>query len=153
MSIELAINLWDLDRTPVEVKKQLLSGALDLSSAIRVGAGEEDSAVMFICGLRKAALICDMLRSYDRSVNDPLARVYINRTYPLGEWVSVPSTVPLTIVHTLDNRKDLLLNPRVFPTEHRLIPPRYAAKPAARPAGDEPAARPNDAARPVGGEA
>ena len=115
MNVELAVNLWDVERIPAELQPTLLAGALNLDSAVRLGNGPEDTGLVFTCELLKAACICDMMRSHDRQVGDKPTRVYYNKG---RGWRSVPSGATLTIVRSYrKGERGVELNPLLFTAE------------------------------------
>lgn len=111
--VRLAVNLFDLhDRVPIVMRQKLMAGRLDLTRHIdmRFDRAKEadEAAVAFSCPLLEAAIICDWLRSNDRSVGDYPTRLYINRKV---SWTRIPSYIVLTEV--MDDGK-CRLNPEVF---------------------------------------
>ena len=111
--VRLAINLFDLhDRVPVVMRQKLLAGRLDLKRHIdmRFDRAKEadEAAVVFVCPLLEAAIICDWIRSNDRASGDYPTRLYIKRKV---SWTRIPSYVILTEVG--DDGK-CRLNPEEF---------------------------------------
>ena len=112
----LAIRLDDVDKLPPEVRVGLLAGRLDLDKILRVGQGEraEDiPAVEFTCPLLEAALVCDMVRSYNRKVGDSPSEVYLHRGNDQSRYVRVIYADTLTVVVA----GKPALNPKLFPKD------------------------------------
>lgn len=105
----LAVALADLDRVDPSIRGKLLAGRLDLTSTVRVGQDrmEDVPAVVFICPLLEAAIICDVLRSHDRKAGDPPTGIYINKA---ASWSRVTNNTVLTVL--VDGKARL--NPVIF---------------------------------------
>lgn len=114
--VEIAINLFDLDRLDQRLRSQLLAGRLDLKRPIVMDKNLEDEvAVAFCCNILAAACICDSIRAHDRRAEDSPTRVYIRRT---GNWTKVAREAQLTIV--IDDRS--ILNPKLFKVSVQINP-------------------------------
>jgi len=115
---QLAVSLFDIDRIPPTLRRNLLQGKLELSNIIRI---LDKPAVVFTCDLLTAALTCDILRSNDRKLCDSPTEVFIKRS----KWSRVPSNTVLTVLGPTNKAR---LNPDVFSVpEERvvLIPPPF----------------------------
>lgn len=111
---ELAVNLADLDRLREDTRHTLLAGKLATDSLVRPTPDARDVAVRFTCDTTEAALLCDLMRSYDKSGGDRPTRVLI-RADADSPWRKVPDNENLTYV---DSKAYLTrLNPRLFPIE------------------------------------
>lgn len=110
---KLAINLYDLDRLPADMRGKLLGGRLDLSSPIRTDWDRKDSpdelALLFTCPLLTAAIVCDIIRDWDVKAGDFPTRIYLKRK----EWTRIPSHKRLTVVAGSKSH----LNPDFFKIE------------------------------------
>ena len=97
----LAINLFDLDPLPDELRKSFfdLKGGgskLDLEAGV-VRVGQKDEVgVIFGCDLLTAAGTVDMLNSHMRKVGEPQVRVYLHRGTPEAKWTLLPESAVLT---------------------------------------------------------
>lgn len=69
-----------------------------------------EAAIVFICPLLHAALVCDIIRKHDRKVEAKPTRVYIRKA---RVWNRVSSTALLTVAKETDAQ----LNPEVFRIE------------------------------------
>lgn len=115
---KLAINLFDLDRIEPSLRGPLLSSRLDLNRPIRTNwdraaSTTDEAAVVFICDLLTAAVVCDTIRSHDRKAGDFPTRLYIQRK----TWARIPSHIVLT--ELVDGK--CKLNPSFFPEEVEAI--------------------------------
>ena len=128
-SEKIALNLFDLERLdPWFRQKMDLKRKLDMDRPIKTDwdrvETKDEVALVFTCPLLEAALTCDLIRNYNRSVGDWPVRLYIKKK----SWARVPSYRILTV---LENGK-AALNPLVFPTEIPLAevtPPEKNGKP------------------------
>jgi len=116
----LAVSLRDLDRMAQEMRLRMLRSPdgkprLDFSQAVP-GGRDDDPAVAFTCPLLTAATICDVIRSHDRQVGDPLTKVYLRSG---SRWANVYGDVLFTLVGT-DGKAQL--NPAVFAVEVEKVP-------------------------------
>lgn len=97
--VQIAVNVFDLDRVPDVMKHKLLSGRLDLSRRINTQTTRhepDEAAIPFKCPLLEAAIIGDWLRSQDRQHGVFPTRLYINRKGVA--WGRILSYVVLTEV-------------------------------------------------------
>lgn len=125
MSEKLAINLYDLDRLPPEMRIKLLKGRLDLNKENIIDYeytttninGEKEKRVekgsQFTCDLLAAALVCDIIRSYDRSVGDIETRIYLNKGD--GIWTKLSKNAILVVS---GGKK---LNPKYFDVPETIL--------------------------------
>lgn len=122
----LAIGLEDVERLDPVLRGRLLQGKVDLTKAIRVGLDRVDAlpALEFTCDLLVSAIVCDLIRIYNKEVKDPPCQIYIFKS---KTWSRITNHLTLTCVQ---NGKTIL-NPLVFTTakkeEKRLIPPAPSA--------------------------
>lgn len=97
-SERLAINVDDLDRLDDHTKLKLVAH-LEVTPQeylkIDKDRAEPEAALAFDCQLLQAALMCDMLRHYDRKAGDKPTRVY---AFKAKVWTRVPTNVTLTRV-------------------------------------------------------
>jgi len=117
---ELAVNLADLDRLRQETRTTLLAGKLATDGVVNPTDMVRDLAVRFVCTIEEAALLCDVLRSYDKSSGDRPTKVLI-RDDADSPWRQVPNDVNLTYVNSKTHK--VRLNPRVFPVDGTEIVP------------------------------
>lgn len=117
---ELAVNLADLDRLRTETRAALLAGKVATDGVVNPTGLARDIAVRFTCDTVEAALLCDLLRSYDRVAGDRPTKVLV-RDCPESPWRKVAEEVQLTYV---DSTTYLTrLNPKVFPvTPGEIVP-------------------------------
>lgn len=114
---KLAINLFDLDRLPEDMRGSLLGGRLDTGTVVTIDRNKVDEkAVIFVCTLLDAAQVCDIIRLVDLKAQDSITRVYLKRSLV---WIKLSSTQLLTVVQ---NGKSVL-NPELFPTPVELAKP------------------------------
>ncbi len=94
---ELCLHLSDLDRIDPLVRGMLLKDKVDLERGpIRVDPSKVDAAgVGFLCDTLTAAILCDVIRSNDRKLRQPVTRVYLKRA---DAWAQLSSDLVLTEV-------------------------------------------------------
>lgn len=122
----LALAVEDLFRLLPEQRKKILKGKLNVSELVNTsGEGAKRvPAVAFTCDLLTAALACDAVRSTNRRLGEPPARIWVFRQ----TW----SPVPGNAVFTLDDGGKAVLNPDVFRIELApvaLVAPQASALP------------------------
>lgn len=120
VAAELAVNLADLDRLRQETRTTLLAGKVATDGVVNPTGECKDVAVRFTCTIEEAALLCDVLRSYDKASGDRPTRVLI-RDDPESPWRAVPPAENLTYVDSKTHK--VRLNPRVFPVDGTEIVP------------------------------
>lgn len=111
----LALNIYDLDRIPDEVRPGLVSRHL-AKKAIHIPTELGDEiGIELVCPLLDAACICDMLRSRDRASNSIPTRIYLFRE----RWVRVQAGAYLSVLVG----DKVVLNPKVFDVERVIAEP------------------------------
>ena len=114
-SVQVAVNLCDLDRVAQIIRDSLLSGKLDATEAVITDFNMlDESAVRFTCDPLTAACICDTLRNHDKAVGQHQTRCYVKNA---KSWIKVPGNVPLTVVEG----GVVKLNPEVFRVKVRVV--------------------------------
>lgn len=113
-NFKLGINLEDLDRIDPIMRQRLLHKRLDLENPVRIATNSLEVAIPFVCNLRDAATICDIIRSEDRKAGDAPTRIYLKNG--TRDW---KRTSPNTLFG-VQVKGQLHLNPQVFnvPIEH-----------------------------------
>lgn len=123
----LAVSVFDLDRLPPDVRRQMLGGKLDLRAVVRPDPDKPaTTALAFSCPLLEAALICDILRNNDRKLGDEPTKVYL---YSGRGWAEIG---PSTVLTSTDGG-DLSLCPSVFPPLEEPTPPKFRPSGLGRP--------------------
>ena len=115
-SERLAFELACIDRIPADLSLKLgLANKLDFTETIAAtGSHGPAPAVVFKCSLLEAAVVCDLVRSYDRRMRNPISGVFVSRNG--GVWVRIQNWMQLTLKEPdPDSGKErVVLNPRAF---------------------------------------
>ncbi len=115
----LAISLSDLMRLPPDMVTKLVKDRLDLSRTV-AGGSEADPAIVFQCPLLDAAMVCNIVRSQDKSTGDQPCRVYLNKNSSTNGWQPIRNDTELVVV--VDSVVEL--NPLLFDVPVKQLPSR-----------------------------
>lgn len=126
----LAINLIDIDRLSPTIMRAVIVPHT-IKKAVQVGEAVSDVGIEFSCDLLHAATICDVIRSDDRKMGDPITRIYL---FNGRSWKKLPDEAILT-------RVDIGADQRVSTPLQGLVlslSPKYFETPAVAPKAPTP---------------